>query len=198
MKSVNAQITQEMSEVLRKTIGMLMYSFSVEDTEYNRKSEYNFRNYLTSAVNLTHLDYVIFNEIKVQEGEKKHLFALKKEQETFLCFSIVPDSVEPDKVEGSFDVAVDEVVSDVKVVTDTCTIYKDDKPVSKIVSDIAIVIELETKKVVFQRAENWSDNLTIDIYEKDEENMFYLALNQKPEGKNMTIQAVREIFSLKE
>lgn len=175
-----------------------MYSFSVEDTEYNRNSDYNFCNYLTSAVSLTQMDFVIFNEIKVHEGEKKHLFALKKEQESFLCFSIVPDSVEPDKVEGSFDVAVDEVVTDIKVVTDTCTIYKDEKPVSKIVTDIAIIIELETKKVVFQRTESWSDNLTIDIYEKDEQNMFYLSLNQKPEDKNMTIQGVREIFSLKE
>lgn len=198
MKVVNATLKDEMKEVLKKSIGMMMYSFSVENSEYNRNSENHFENYLTSALNFVHLDFVIFNEITVVDDTKKHFFLIKRDQDVFLCFSVIPDCTEPDKIEGVMDIPVDEVVSDVKIVTDTYEFKKSNKVVTQIVSDIAIIIELETKKIVFQRTENWSDNLSVDIYEKNENNMFYLSLNQKPDKKGLSVESSRKIVSLSE
>lgn len=181
-----------------------MYSFSVEDTDFNRSNSAHFRNYLTSAVYLTHQDFVIFNEIKVSEEEQKTLFGRvfikdkNKEKNTIVCFSIVPDSAEPDKVEGVFDIPVDENVTDIKLVTDTYRFIKkgENQAFLELISDIAIIIELESKKIIFQRNELWSDNLTIDIYDKNEMNMFYLSLTQTFGIDEMKIDSFRRIESL--
>jgi len=163
MKEYFTQLESEHLKLLKKMIGKTLRALFVYDDLYNNSQSKEF-----SCIQLCYFSvqdgekfsvYEFWNELKPTQ-----LFGDDYTQDDFACYHI--EKSEAVKIDRNhyYPVPVNQIIKDIKIVTDTYHIKDETGFDSQLTSDVAVILELKDFNILLERIVTWTEVTDIKLY----------------------------------